>query len=69
MFWSAARGIIAAVIVGLIIIIAGVTSLLNNLFKWNIDVWNSVWPALVIIVGILIIAGAVYGLSQRKRES
>ncbi|MEM2890635.1 MAG: DUF5668 domain-containing protein [Candidatus Hadarchaeum sp.] len=56
-------------IVGLIIIIAGVTSLLNNLFKWNIDVWNSVWPALVIIVGILIIAGAVYGLSQRKRES
>ncbi|MEM4201592.1 MAG: DUF5668 domain-containing protein [Candidatus Hadarchaeum sp.] len=53
----------------MIIIIAGVTSLLNNLFKWNIDVWNSVWPALIIIVGILIIAGAIYGLSQRKRES
>lgn len=60
-------GIIVAVIIGVIIIIAGLTSLLNNIFKWDIDVWSSVWPTLIIIVGILIIAGAVYGLSQRKR--
>ncbi|MGC8817104.1 MAG: zinc ribbon domain-containing protein [Candidatus Hadarchaeum sp.] len=62
-------GVIVAVIIGTIIIIAGLTSLLNNLFKWNVDVWNSVWPVLIMIIGILIIAGAIYGLSQRRKVS
>lgn len=60
-------GAIVAVIIGVIIIIAGLSSLLGNLFHWNVDVWNSVWPLLIILVGILIIAGAVYGLSRKNK--
>ena len=59
-------GVIAAVIIGAIIIIAGLSSLVSNVFHWDIEVWNSVWPMLVIVIGILIIAGAVYGMSRRK---
>ena len=59
-------GVIAAVIIGAIIIIVGLSSLLSNVFHWNFEVWSSVWPMLVIVIGILIIAGAVYGMSRRK---
>ncbi len=59
-------GAIAAVIIGAIIVIVGVSSLLSNVFHWTVDIWNSVWPLLIIVIGILIVAGAVYGLSRRK---
>ncbi len=60
-------GVIAGVIIGAIIIIAGVSSLLSNVLHWNVEIWNSVWPMLIIVVGALIIAGAVYGLSRKNK--
>ena len=59
-------GVIVAVIIGAIIIIAGISSLLSSVFNWKIEILNSVWPLFVIVIGILIIAGAVYGMSRRK---
>ena len=58
-------GVIFGVIVGAIIIIVGLSSLLSNVFKLNIEVWNAFWPLLVIVVGLLILAGAIYGLRRR----
>jgi hypothetical protein len=53
-------GAIAAIILGAIIIIFG--------FAWltDLDIWKYMWPILIIIVGVLIIAGAVYGTTRRK---
>jgi len=51
-------GAIFGLFIGLIIIIVG----LQQLFGWQIDVG----PFAIIIFGILIIAGAIYGLSRRR---
>ena len=53
-------GAIAAIILGAIIVIFG--------FAWltGLDIWKYMWPILIIIVGALIIAGAVYGMTRRK---
>lgn len=51
-------GAIFGLFIGLIIIIVG----LQQLFGWEIDVG----PFAIIIVGILFVAGAIYGLSRRK---
>jgi len=52
-------GAIVGLIIGLIIILAG--------FSWlaGIDIGRYVWPLVVIIFGILIVAGALYGYSRR----
>ena len=50
-------GAIFGLFIGLIIIIVG----LQQFFGWEIDVG----PFAIIIVGILFIAGAIYGLSRR----
>ncbi|MCW4036530.1 MAG: zinc ribbon domain-containing protein [Candidatus Bathyarchaeota archaeon] len=47
-------------LVGLLIIIAGVISLLET---WYWYAWDRLWPALVIVVGLFIIW---YGLRARK---
>ena len=51
-------GAIVGLIVGIVIIIFG----LSNLFGWRIDLG----PMAMIIVGVLIAAGAVYGMSRRR---
>ena len=61
-------GVIAGVIFGAIIIIVGLSSLLSNVFKWNIEVWNSLWPLLIIVIGVLIVAGAIYGMSRKSSK-
>lgn len=51
-------GAIAGLVVGLIIILVGLS--------WATGfVWESFWPAVIIVIGLLIIAGAVYGLSRK----
>lgn len=59
-------GAIAGLVFGTIIIIAG---LLYALQEWNvieeIDS-NHIWPFVIIIFGILVVAGAVYGYSRRS---
>ncbi len=52
---------IAGIVFGLFIVIIGFTTLFGQ------DVWQMVWPFAVIIIGILIVAGAIYGLSRKPK--
>jgi tetrahydromethanopterin S-methyltransferase subunit E len=52
-------GAIAGIIFGIIILIFGLAWLAD------IDIWAYVGPLMVIIVGILIIAGVIYGTTRR----
>lgn len=51
-------GAIVGVIIGIIIILYG----LVNVFGWNLDVGAYI----PIIIGTLIVAGAIYGLTRRR---
>jgi len=50
-------GIIAALVIGIIIILAGISSLPGIEIEW--------WPFVIIILGILIVAGALYRYGRR----
>jgi uncharacterized membrane protein YvbJ len=59
-------GAIAGLVFGAIIIIAG---MLFALQEWNVieEVnWDHIWPFIIIIFGILVVAGALYGYSRRS---
>jgi hypothetical protein len=58
-------GAIFALLIGAIIVLVGLMSLFGEYFRWNVSAWNAVWPLIVIVIGILIFAGAVYGLSRK----
>jgi len=47
-------GRIVGLVIGLIIIIAGVAWLLDY------SVWDILWPLIVIVIGVLIVVGALY---------
>jgi len=51
-------GSIFGILLGLIIILWG----LGSIFGWNIDYG----PIFIVIIGALIVAGAIYGLSRRR---
>jgi uncharacterized membrane protein YvbJ len=53
-------GAIVGLIIGVIIILLGVS------FVFEIDIWNYLWALIIVVVGILIVAGAVYSLSRRS---
>jgi len=55
-------GVIAGVVFGLFIVIIGFATL------FEMDVGRFIGPLVVVIIGILIIAGAIYGLSRRPRR-
>jgi divalent metal cation (Fe/Co/Zn/Cd) transporter len=58
-------GMIAALVFGAIIIIAGLGLFLQSTgYIANFDFWNLFWPLIIIIFGILIFAGALY---RRRR--
>lgn len=59
-------GAIFGILVGAIIIIVGLLYLLGQYLGWTIEFWSTLWPLIIIAVGILIFAGAVYGLSRRR---
>lgn len=48
---------IAALVIGIIIILVGISSLPGIEIEW--------WPFVIIIFGILIVAGALYRYSRR----
>jgi len=52
-------GAIAGIIFGIIIVIIGL-AILSGL-----KIWNYLGPLIIVIVGILLIAGALYGLRRR----
>ena len=59
-------GAIAGLVLGTIIIIAGI---LYAPQEWNVieEVnWDNIWPFIIIIFGILVLAGALYGYSRRS---
>jgi len=53
-------GAIAGIIFGIIILVFG--------FAWliSIDIWENIWPFMVILVGLLIVAGALYSVTRRR---
>jgi ABC-type antimicrobial peptide transport system permease subunit len=53
-------GMIVAVVIGLIIILAGVGALLNIVYQISFDIW----PFILIIFGVLILIGGIY--SRRR---
>lgn len=60
-------GIIFAAIIGFIIILYGFAALWNQMYPMvgrNYQDW--VWPAVPILIGILIIVGALYGMRRRQ---
>jgi len=59
-------GAIVGLIFGIIIIIAGVSFFLNQVYGWEIEFWNFLWPFVVIIFGILVLVGAYYGFRRRS---
>jgi uncharacterized membrane protein YvbJ len=52
-------GAIVGLIIGMIIILVGVSSLLK------IELWDYLWALLIVVVGILIVAGALYSYTRR----
>jgi len=54
-------GAIIGIIFGAIIILVG----LALLYDWSV-LWSYFWPFVVIIFGILIISGALYGMTRRR---
>ncbi len=57
-------GAIAGLIIGVIIILAGFIFLLQETGVVK-QAWDVFWPFIIIIFGILVLAGALYGLSRR----
>lgn len=52
-------GVIFAVIIGFVIILFGLSSFVGqDLSKW-------IWPSILVIIGALIIVGALYGMRRR----
>ena len=54
-------GIIVTLAIGIIIVLAGLSFLFSQIYKIEIP-W---WPFMIIVFGILIIVGAIYGLRRR----
>jgi uncharacterized membrane protein YvbJ len=52
-------GAIVGLIIGMIIILVGVSSLLN------IELWDYLWALLIVVVGILMVTGAIYSYARR----
>ena len=46
--------IIGPIIFGVILILVGLSSV------YGFDIWQYIWPALIVIIGLLIIIGAIY---------
>ena len=51
-------GAIVGVIFGIIVVIIGLAIALG------VEIWSYLWPLLIVVVGILIIAGAMYGMRR-----
>ena len=58
-------GMIAGIIFGIIIVIAGLGLFLQQ-SGYIGDFWNIFWPLIIVIFGILILLGAIYGQSRRR---
>jgi tetrahydromethanopterin S-methyltransferase subunit E len=55
-------GAIIGIIIGLVIIMSGISTL------FGLNLWEHAWSFFVIIIGLLIVAGAIYGVLHRSRR-
>jgi len=58
-------GAVFTILIGLAVVIIGVAYLLGQYYGWSVDVWQSFGPAMIIIIGILIVVGALYRAGKR----
>ena len=59
-------GAIAGLIFGTIIVILGLIFALQELNMIEEVDLNNIWPLIIIIFGILVVAGAIYGYSRKS---
>ena len=57
-------GAIAGLVFGIIIVIVGL-SFVPGILPAGIEIWDYLWPLMIIVVGVLIVAGALYRYSRR----
>ena len=55
-------GIIVGIVIGVLIVLAGLSLLLHEVYGTP-EFW---WPAVLIIFGALLVIGALYGMSRRR---
>ena len=60
-------GMIASIIFGIIIILAGLGLYLQET-GYTGDFWNILWPIIIVIFGILILLGGIYGRRRRSEN-
>ena len=53
-------GILIGIVIGLFIVILGIAQLLN------VNISAYIGPFILILIGVLIVAGAIYGMSKRR---
>jgi hypothetical protein len=57
-------GAIVGLVIGIIIILVGLSQV-PGILPSEINLWDYIWPLVIIIFGILLIAGALYSYSRR----
>jgi len=58
-------GAIVGLIIGIIIIFVGLSSL-PGILPPGIKLWDYIWPLIIIVFGILLVTGALYKYSRRS---
>jgi uncharacterized membrane protein YvbJ len=53
-------GAVFTVLIGVAVVMIGVVYLLGQYYGWSVDVWQSFGPSIIIIIGILVVVGALY---------
>ncbi|HMK54397.1 MAG TPA: zinc-ribbon domain-containing protein [Methanobacteriaceae archaeon] len=53
--------LIGPLIIGAILILVGLSSF------YGFQVWTYIWPAIIILVGLLIVVGAIFGYRNREK--
>ena len=59
-------GAIVGIAIGTIIVLWGLITILQSTNPPIIPAGNYVWPIALIVFGILIVVGAIYGLGRRR---
>ena len=52
-------GLIVGILIGILLILVGLSSI------YGLNIWTYLWPIIIILIGILIILGAIYRYTHR----
>ena len=58
-------GAVFTILIGLAVVVIGVAYFVGQYYGWDVDVWKSFGPAMIIVIGILIVVGALYRAGKR----